>query len=546
MLLHVLSFLCTLAPAGALAPEPQGGPERPLETRVRAASLFKNGFAFVRREAEIPAGSRSLLVERLPVPVHGTFWLAADPAKVTLGTATARKTEIRERAPAMDVPEWLRANVGREVTLLLGDKEPLKGTLVSVPDPALTPAEPNPNPVYYYGVPPPPAQSLVLLRTSSGIAALSLTEIRRALIEGAEPARELERRREGMGLTVAVEPKGDAATPLSILYLARGLTWIPSYALDLTDADKATLTAKAEVWNDVEDLAGATLQFVTGYPNLKFSHVQDPIAMRGELGAFLTSLITPPQAAGGNVMTQSAVSNVSRFRDEGGFPTAGAPAQGEAAEDLFFYEQKDVRLARGERGLYPLFTVRVPCEHLYEWSIPDTIDEDTYRRGQEQAPREEEVWHSVRLTNDTGMPWTTAPAMTMKGGKLLGQDQLNYAAAGARTTVRITRAIDVQGEQVEVEIARDRGTGHFYGYSYDRVRVKGEVRATNRKREAVRLEITKVLQGEVTQNKNEGKVVQLAKGLRRVNPNVRLTWTVAIEPGQTSSIEYEYTIFTRQ
>jgi hypothetical protein len=543
-MLLTLTFLSTVV-AGAFAREPQGGPERPLETRVRAAALFKNGFAFVRREGEIQPGSKSLLVERLPVPVHGTFWLAADPAKVELGTAVARKTEIRERAPATDVVEWLRANVGREVSLSLSDKEYLKGTLVSVPDAALTPAEPSPPPYYYYGMPQPPGPSLVLVRNSSGTAALPLAEIRRAVIEGAEPAREAERRREAMGLTVAVEPKGDTASTLSILYLAKGLTWMPSYAIDLTDADKATLTAKAEVWNDVEDLAGATLQFVTGFPNLKFSHVQDPIAMRGELGAFLTSLITQPQPPGNTVISQGGSSNVARGRDDG-FPVAGAPALGEGAEDLFFYEQKDVRLARGERGLYPLFTVRVPCEHLYEWSIPDTIDEDTYRRQQDQAPREEEVWHSVRLTNDTGMPWTTAPAMTTKAGKLLGQDQLNYAAVGSRTTLRITRAIDVQGEQVEVETARERGNSTFYGMSYDRVRVKGEIRVTNRKREAVRLEITKLLQGEVTKNPNEGKVVLFAKGLRRVNPNVRLTWTVAIEPGQTAAIEYEYSIFVRQ
>jgi len=93
---------------------------------------------------------------------------------------------------------------------------------------------------------------------------------------------------------------------------------------------------------------------------------------------------------------------------------------------------------------------------------------------------------------------------------------------------------------------RREGEGTFYGVSYDRVRVKGEIRATNRKREAVRLEITKLLQGEVTKNPNEGKVVLQAKGLRRVNPNVRLTWTVAIEPGQTAAIEYEYSIFVRQ
>src|SRR5262245_12989319 len=237
MLPLALSFLSTVA-AGAFAREPQGGPERPLETRVRAAALFKNGFAFVRREGEIQPGSKSLLVERLPVPVHGTFWLAADPAKVALGTAVARKTEIRERAPATDVAEWLRANVGREVSLTLSDKESLKGTLVSVPDAAMLRAEPSQPPFHYYGMPQTTEPALVLLRNSSGTVALPLGEIRRAVIEGAEPAREAERRREGMGLTVAVEPKGDAASTLSILYLARGLTWIPSYAIDLTDADK--------------------------------------------------------------------------------------------------------------------------------------------------------------------------------------------------------------------------------------------------------------------------------------------------------------------
>ncbi|MGH7150700.1 MAG: hypothetical protein ACREIU_08385, partial [Planctomycetota bacterium] len=293
-----------------------------------------------------------------------------------------------------------------------------------------------------------------------------------------------------------------------------------------------------------ENLEGATLRFVTGYPNLRFSHVADPIAMRGNLAAFLAALgqSAPEESA----LARQALANAFRYRAEAdaAFPVSGAPAPGETAEDLFLYEQKDVSLARGERGLYPLFTVRVPYEHLYEWSIPDTIGEEPYQPRPE-TPREEEIWHSVRLTNDSSLPWTTAPAMTMKNGALLGQDALSYAAVGAKTTVRITRAVDVQGEQGEYETARERGAARFYGNAYDRVTVKGELCATNRKRAPVRLEVTKRIQGEVTKNPNEAKVVQVATGLRRVNPNSRLTWTIPLEPGQRVTIDYEYTLYVR-
>ncbi|HKB14790.1 MAG TPA: hypothetical protein VKF62_01940, partial [Planctomycetota bacterium] len=375
--------------------------------------------------------------------------------------------------------------------------------------------------------------------------AIPAAEVRRLRVEGGALATEVSRRRDAVSLSCPVEGK-EGPTPVSLLYLERGLTWVPSYAIDLSEPEKATLTAKAEVINEAEALEGATLRFVTGFPNLRFAHVVDPIAMQGDLNAFLTALGQPPDRAWGPAAQQAVLSNVA-YRAEADavtFPVAGVPLPGETAEDLFLYEQKDVTLKRGERALFSLFSARVPFEHLYEWSIPDTIGENPYEN-RPQAPREEEIWHSVRLTNDTSLPWTTAPAMTLKGGNLLGQDTLSYAAVGAKTTVRITRAVDVQGEQDEYETARERGSARFYGNAYDRVTVKGEICATNRKREGVRLEITKHLQGEVTKNPGEAKVVQVAKGLRQVNPNARLTWTIPLEPGQRATIDYEYTLYVR-
>ena len=541
-----------LAPLLALAacalPNPvqdRPAPGTALETRIRSAALFKNGLGFLRREGTA-ARAGSVRIERLPLPVHGTFWIVADPNRAALGPALARKDEIRERVEAVSLEGLLRANVGKEVVLTLGEKDSLTGTILAVPEPPL----PETTDARLRGpVPAPEPADLLLFRTPGGTVGLHRSEIRRVAAASGDLAREYESRREAVSLTFDLTPRSDGPVPLSLLYLERGLTWVPSYAIDLSEPEKATLTAKAEVIDEVEDLEGTTVQFVTGFPNLRYGHVLDPIALAGDLNAFLNALARGAPDWGGGAQAQQVVTynvmaagGVADF----GFPTAPLPAAGETAEDLFLYEQKDVTLKRGERGLYPLFSVRVPYEHVYEWSIPDTIGENPNQPppqpGQE---RQEEIWHSVRLTNDSGLPWTTAPAMTMKNGALLGQDILTYAAVGAKTNVRITRALDVQGEQAEYEVSRDRNAATFYGTQYDRVRVKGEIRAMNHKREVVRLEVKKLIQGEVTKNPNEAKVAAIAKGLRQVNPNLRLVWTVPLEAGKTAETSYEYVLFVR-
>ncbi len=553
MLAPCLLLLCCAAPppspaapraaskpqVRAAEPARQPAPAAGLESRVVRAALFKNGLAFVRREASVELSAREVQLQPLPAPVHGTFWIAADPSRLELASVVARRSVRRELRPAVSIDELLRANVGRRLTLVFSEKESLTGTVAAMPE--LEPDEIEPMSRGYY--PTPPAGNLLLLETEDGTMALSPAAVMRVAAEGGLE-REYERASPAAELSLAWSPQGEGTATLSIQYLVRGLTWVPSYAIDISEEKTALLTAKAEVIDEVEDLEGATLEFVTGFPNLQFAHVADPLALRGDLDAFLAALGQQAAAAGGVMMQQAVFSNVARGElDSAGFPVAGPPGEGAAVEDLFFYERKDVTLARGERGLYPLFTVRVPYEHLYEWEIPDTVGERPDRS--EEAPEQEEIWHSLRLTNDTTLPWTTAPAMTMKSGNLLGQDTLSYAAVGARTTVRITRAVDVQGEQTELEIARERGAATFYGNSYDKVTVKGDLRATNHKREPVRLEIRKRIQGEVSKNPQEAQVVALAEGLRRVNPNTRLTWSLPLEPGKTTEISYEYTLFVR-
>src|SRR5258705_10025683 len=231
------------------------------------------------------------------------------------------------------------------------------------------------------------------------------------------------------------------------------------------------------------------------------------------------------------------------------FPAyATGPQDGQTREELFFYDQRNVTLKKGERGYYPLFTTEVPYEHLYEWKIDDTLDEqEQYRNQNEREPaRAEDVWHSIRLTNTGSVPWTTAPALTMQGGKVLGQDLIHYTSPGGKTNVRITKAVDISAEQAEYEVARTRNAANFYGYSYDLVEVRGKLEATNYKDKSITLTITKTLSGEVVKTMPAAHVEQTARGLKKVNPKSDLTWEIPIKSRGKAEIQYSYKVYVRR
>ena len=91
--------------------------------------------------------------------------------------------------------------------------------------------------------------------------------------------------------------------------------------------------------------------------------------------------------------------------------------------------------------------------------------------------------------------------------------------------------------------SRERNAARFWGSSYDKVSVHGKLHVTSYKREAVRVEIEKRLQGELTKNPNQAALESLAEGLFGVNPSLRLSWSLPLEPGKALTLEYEYTLY---
>ncbi|MFH0965330.1 MAG: hypothetical protein V2A58_15120, partial [Planctomycetota bacterium] len=131
-------------------------------------------------------------------------------------------------------------------------------------------------------------------------------------------------------------------------------------------------------------------------------------------------------------------------------------------------------------------------------------------------------------------------------GAILGQDVLGFTPASAKTTVKITQTTSVKPEQVEYEVERERDAVQHYGYHYDRITIKGELRVTNYLAKAIKLEVRKALSGELTETTPKAEVKRLAKGLARMNPALELVWEIGLEAGGGAEIGYTYKVLVRR
>src|SRR5579871_6663728 len=90
--------------------------ETPVTSKIVAVGLFKNGLAVVRREATLGKAGVYIL-DDVPDPVHGTYWVESAAAVETL--VRVREVEV----PATEAaPGPLQGDLaGKEVTVYFKD-----------------------------------------------------------------------------------------------------------------------------------------------------------------------------------------------------------------------------------------------------------------------------------------------------------------------------------------------------------------------------------------------------------------------------------------
>ncbi len=311
---------------------------------------------------------------------------------------------------------------------------------------------------------------------------------------------------------------------------------------------------QAVLTNDVEDLTNAEDFFVVGVPNFQFADLWSPMALQQTLVEYMRDAERPVNGRQfSNALSAQNVGGIVQGRGAETFEATVGALEGAPEEDLFLYRRPGVTLAKGERGTYNIFAANVGYEHIYEWEVTDNPQVDIYgnrvNNSYSNNPADQKpanvVWHSVRLKNGSGFPWTSAPAMVISGTKALSQDTLLYTPRGASSNLRITIATDVRTDKKELETERQPKALYRNGSEFEAVTVEGTLKLKSYKSKEIALKVYRSLVGEVISATDAGQTEKLGEGVRGVNPTSRITWDVRLEPGEEKVITYRYKILVR-
>lgn len=539
---------------------------------VREVTVFKDGHAFVLREGDLRADAEGRVVlERLPVPVLGTFWpYGTGGARVVSVTAARQRVPVEKTA--LDVRQVLAANVGRAAEITDASDKTLRGTIAGLP--ARDGAEAARLEPRRGGPRAPVPGSIVLVRTAEGTKALPLDQVRSVTILGETSTRFVEEELCDR-LTLSLERRGIGPARVGVVYVQRGLRWIPAYKIDIDGAGGAQVRMEATLVNDLVDLANATVHLVIGVPRFEFASMTDPISLQ-EVAAEVAARVGDRSRFSGflsNAIQGQSASWAGDTAAQVPAPPSGPELTGgESNEDLFVFTIEHVTLRESERMVLPVAEFEVAYRDVYTLDVPFAPPLEL--RSQMQSDRTAELArllaapkavHALRIANRSSAPLTTAPALLLAQGGVLSQSLLAYTPVGSETDVELATAVDVLVEKTETETGRKPDAAQWSGNTYARTDLSGTVKLSNRKREAIEIEVRRMVLGIADSAGAEGSVEQMSladlwgRTMREEwwgwwswpywwhywNGVGRFTWKIRLEPGQTAELEAKWHYFWR-
>src|SRR5262245_14256092 len=218
--------------------------ETPVKGKIVAVDLFKNGLAVVRCEVTL-AKPGVYVLEEVPQPVHGTFWVESTGPVETLVKMRDVDVPIAEAAPG-NLQEDL---AGKTVTLHFkgGNRPPVVGTMMK-----LKPAKPDEAAA---------ASRFLVVQTAKGRAYVEASEVASVEADGAGDTI----RRRMPRLLLSLGAAGKPETKVSLRYLTHGLSWAPSYRIDISDPKSLALEQHAVIRNELTNLDNAEIRLISGY-----------------------------------------------------------------------------------------------------------------------------------------------------------------------------------------------------------------------------------------------------------------------------------------
>ena len=538
---QILLFLLTLNTLSA---------QEARQGHIDSVALFKNGLVIVRMSDLIPESGK-LEMNELLEPVHGSFWVDSEKP-------VTAKVEMREsEGPLSTVSqaELLRNLSGKKVTLHLSE-DSIAGEIVGETpeqrtewgrDYAAMNGQPGRSSYLSAGGTPvtssPGVGEMVFLKTEDGkILAISPGQIQRVAFAEVPKIR---RKRPVLTLS------STGAGKIAVQYLTRGLSWAPSYRIDLTEPKRLSIIQGAAIRNELSDLKEVEIRLISGFPSVRFGAVDSPLSARSTWETFFAGLSRSAGAGGGlsngfdNGIAQQGIV-IGNILSGQGLAGIGPADEGESV-DLHYQSIGKHSLAAGEALSVEVAKAGADYERVVQWEIPDTrapngryIEE--YERQRSPEKFDDKPWDAIVFKNPFTFPMTTAPAMLVDKGDFQGQQISTWTNPGAETSIRITKALSIATRSVENEIPDSRVNLNIAGNDYYKVQVQGELSVKNHRGTPAVLAISRSFSGELREADDEPQSQLLETGVYSINKRNELKWRIDLKQGQEKTIRYRYEV----
>lgn len=511
----------------------------------QSVSVFKNGTAFFVKTGTVSTPDKYWLwqSDSLPQMLEGTFWVNSPTAD--LASVKSMLDDKKETTLVQSFIDMLDANDGKRVQLFFSnDSIVLEGKLMLF--------KLNKEQSVMYALQAANGRTTIL-------STAQLQQLKRVeFLETPNFTKQKERKIP----TVRIDFKSSKPTQLfNFMYLQRNISWNPEYLIELLDDKKARLSLRATVSNEAEDFETDELNLVAGVPNFKYAT---------QIHRFLSFIY--PQAFADDLafrgrphpatLQQSLMSNSIQsfaYAEPAAPPMPeleiGEPetitannADGTAIEDLYYYSLKNVNLKRGQRGLFDVFAVEIPVEHIYETTL--NSNSAAYVANYVVEPYTHKVAHNIKIENTSNYTWTSGAAMVVRNDKgkfaAVSQDALHYTSIKDKQTVYLTEAPDVMVRASERELERkvdDKKVTRFgIAMFFDLVTVEGEIEINNFKGKDIRLDIKRLISGELLETSDKWQQVRRPVYQSSYTPNLvtNVCWELNLKAGEKKTVKYTY------
>jgi len=584
----VSTFALAVLMAGAVFAEPAKPFKALARMPVQEVTVFKDGHAFVLHHGRMPVDAAgNVVMDYLPCPVIGTFWPFSADSNAKLVSVTASQRKVLVDHTTLSLKELIEANVGAEVVVTeapasTADSLVYTATILDLPAQSGDEQEDFAPP--YSGEKLLQKGNVVLLKTAAGVKVVNLDRIQDISFVG--PYKNMLPREEFRNLlTLQLDWAGhrpQKEAPVGLLYLQRGIRWIPNYKVTIDGKGQATVKLQATLVNELADLNDVTAHLVIGVPTFEFKDTLDPISLQQSVAQLSQYFQQDSRTAYGfsnAIMTQAARASEQRAPTPGSGSTLDlGPEVTESGrnEDLFVFTVKHVSLRKGQRMVMPIREFTMKYQDVYSLEIPFAPPAEVWRNFDTGRQAElarllstPKVMHKIRLFNRSDCPLTTAPALILRGERILAQGMITYAAPGSDTDLGITSAVDVRVKKTDREMQRTPNAATWQGDQYGRIDLAGKIALTSFRKEPIEVEVVRHVLGNVASADHDGKIemvnvfedASLAGGSgpfpywwgwfswpwwwHHFNGVGRVTWAVELQPNQPLDLQYTWNYYWR-